>query len=332
MDLLTGATGFLGNHLAARLARDGRKLRAIVRPGTDLRRIPREISEVVWGEIGEPETLQGALAGVDVVFHTAARVSGGGGRDAFARDNIAAVEALLRAAEAAGVRRFVHVSSAGIFGAGQKGVAITEDTPLDPAIEHRGVVRVVEGRVGSPGARVRRSSRGSRPSSCGRASSTAATRSRSSRACSSRCRAARAGGSIVGSRSALLPLTHVDNACDAIALAAERGRSGAAYNVIDGTGHARGSISICWRAHGVRNVRPTFVPPFMLWPVALAVEVLGKLARRDLPLTRYRLKRATESLSYDTSAARDGLGWTPSVDLPTGVRAMADAAAGPTVR
>jgi nucleoside-diphosphate-sugar epimerase len=69
----------------------------------------------------------------------------------------------------------------------------------------------------------------------------------------------------------------------------------------------------------------------MMWPVALGVEVLGKLARRDVPLTRYRLKRATESLIYDTTAARDGLGWTPSVDLPTGVRAMADAAAGPTV-
>jgi nucleoside-diphosphate-sugar epimerase len=76
MDLLTGATGFLGSHLAARLGRDRRKLRAIIRPGTDLRRIPREITEIVWGEIGEPETLRGALAGIDVVFHTAARVSG----------------------------------------------------------------------------------------------------------------------------------------------------------------------------------------------------------------------------------------------------------------
>src|SRR5205807_6177868 len=70
-----------------------------------------DLAEIVWGEIGEPETLRGALAGIDVVFHTAARVSGGGSRDAFRRDNIAAVEALLHAAEAAGVRRLVHVRS-----------------------------------------------------------------------------------------------------------------------------------------------------------------------------------------------------------------------------
>ena len=39
---------------------------------------------------------------------------------------------------------------------------------------------------------------------------------------------------VVGSRSTLIPLTHVENACEAIALAASRGRPGASYNVIDG--------------------------------------------------------------------------------------------------
>jgi nucleoside-diphosphate-sugar epimerase len=330
VDLLTGATGFLGNHLAARLGRDGRKLRAIIRPGTDLRRIPSEVTEIVWGEINEPETLRGALAGIDVVFHTAARVSGGGSRDAFQRDNVAAVEALLRAAEAAGVRRFVHVSSAGIFGAGQKGGAITEETPLDPAIERRGfyawskaesdrLVRAfaaqstLETVVVRPGILY-----GGEAQPFIARLQFPVPRGKGRRV-------------IVGSRRALLPLTQVDNACDAIALAAERGRSGASYNVIDGVAR-QGEYLDLLAAHRVANVRPTFVPPFVLWPVALGCEVVGKLAKRNLPLSRYRLKRATESLSYDTSAAREGLGWTPNVDLPAGVRGMADPADGPTVR
>ena len=121
---------------------------------------------------------------------------------------------------------------------------------------------------------------------------------------------------IVGSRRSTLPLTHVDNACDAIALAAERGQSGAAYNVVDGAAR-QGEYLDLLAAHGVATVRPTFVPPFVLWPVAVGCEVIGKLARRNLPLTRYRLKRATESLSYDTTAARDALGWSPRVDLPS---------------
>lgn len=328
MDLLTGATGFLGHHLAARLARDGRKLRAIVRPGTDLRRIPREIDEIVWGDIGEAETLAGALAGIDVVFHTAARVSGGGSRDAFARDNVAAVEGLLRAADAAGVRRLVHVSSAGIFGAGQRRTAINENTPLDPAIEQRGFYawskaesdRLVRGFA----AQSRLETVVVRPGILYGADAPPfiarlqfpVPRGKGRRV-------------VVGSRGALLPLTHVDNACDAIALAAERGRSGAAYNVIDDLAR-QGEYLDLLVAHGVANVRPTFVPPFLLWPVALGCELVGKVAGRKLPLTRYRLKRATESLSYDTSAAREGLGWTPGVDLHAGVRGMA--ADGPAAR
>src|SRR5215470_4241831 len=117
MDLLTGATGFLGSHLARRLAAEGRTIRALVRPGTDLKRIPGEVAEVVWGGFDEPEALARATAGVDIVFHAAARVAAGGSRAQFHADNVVATEALLAAALAAGVRRFVHVSSAGIYGA-----------------------------------------------------------------------------------------------------------------------------------------------------------------------------------------------------------------------
>ena len=67
MDLLTGSTGFLGSHLARRLKADGRSLRAIVRPGTDLKRIPREIDEVVWGglESTDPATVLGLRLDVE---------------------------------------------------------------------------------------------------------------------------------------------------------------------------------------------------------------------------------------------------------------------------
>jgi len=322
VDLLTGATGFLGHHLAARLARDGRKLRAIVRVGTDLRRIPREVTEVVWGELGDPETLAKALAGIDVVFHTAARVSGGGTRDAFLRDNVQAVERLLEAAEKAGVRRVVHVSSAGIYGAGQKGDAITEDTPLDPSIEQRGLYAWSKAEsdrlVRAFAQRGRLETVVVRPGILygGEAQPFLARlqfpvpRGKGRRI-------------VVGSRRALLPLTHVDNACDAIALAATRGTSGAAYNVIDGAAH-QGEYLDLLRASGVAAVRPTYVPPFALWPVAVGCEVVGRLTRRSLPLTRYRLKRATESLTYDTTRAREALGWTPAIDLATGVRAMSE--------
>ena len=104
MDLLTGSTGFLGRHLAQRLAADGRRLRALVRAGTDKKRIPAEITEIVWGGLDEPAAIERAVAGIDTVFHLAARVSGGGGRAAFEHDNVTGTRVLLEASARAGSR------------------------------------------------------------------------------------------------------------------------------------------------------------------------------------------------------------------------------------
>lgn len=320
MELLTGCTGYLGRHLAKRLAAKGHKLRALVRVGTDLQRIPSEIEEVVWGGLDDPAALARATHAIDTVYHVAARVSSGGSRDAFERDNVTATENLLVAAEAAGAKRFVHVSSAGIYGAEASAAAIDESTPLDPAIEQRGAYAWSKARADD---RVRRFGESSRldvivvrpgilygaeaKPFLGRLSFPV-PRGQGRRI-------------VVGSRNNLLPLTHVDNACDAIVLAGERGVRGGAYNVVDGD-TSQGDYLNQLAESGVSAVQPTYVPPFLFTPLALGCELATRLTGRSLPLTRYKLRRATESLRYDTSAARDQLGWTPGLDLRGGVDSM----------
>jgi nucleoside-diphosphate-sugar epimerase len=317
MDLLTGATGFLGSHLARRLAREGRKLRALVRPGTDWKRIPVEVEEVVWGDLTEPDALERATAGVEFVFHTAARVSGSGSRAAFHAANVAATEALLEAARAAGAERFVHVSSAGIYGAESASGAITEGTPLDPSIEQRGayawskaeadrLVREFAARHQFPAIVVRPGilyGPGAKPFFARLHLPFPLKRSRRV---------------IIGSPQALLPLTYVENACDAIVLAAQRGTPGEAYNVVDGVTSQAAYLKALAEA-GARFETPLFVSQGFVVPVALACEIAGRLAKRNLPLTRYRLRRATESLRYDTTKAQHELGWTPKVGLAEGL-------------
>lgn len=320
MELLTGCTGYLGRHLAARLASKGRSLRALVRVGTDLQRIPSEIEETVFGSLDDPAALARATHAVDTVYHVAARVSSGGSRDAFERDNVGATENLLEAAEAAGVKRFVYVSSAGIYGSDASSADIVESTPLDPAIEQRGAYAWSKARADD---RVRRFGESSslevviiRPGILYGAEakpflgrlSFPVPRGKGRRI-------------VVGSRDNLLPLTHVDNACDAIILAAERGARGGAYNVIDGD-TTQGQYLALLADTGVQNVRPVYVPPALITPLALGCELATRLTGRQLPLTRYKLKRATESLRYDTSAARDQLGWEPALDLAAGVDSM----------
>lgn len=320
MELLTGCTGYLGRHLAARLAAKGYQLRALVRVGTDLKRIPDEIQEVVWGSLDDPAALARATHAIDTVYHVAARVSAGGSRDAFERDNVTATENLLEAAEAAGAKRFVHVSSAGIYGSDAASGDIDESTPLDPSIDQRGAYAWSKARADD---RVRRFGETSnlevvivRPGILYGAEakpflgrlSFPVPRGKGRRI-------------VVGSKDNLLPLTHVDNACDAIVLAGERGARGGAYNVVDGE-TTQGDYLALLADSGVSPVRPTYVPPALFTPIALGCELATRLTGRSLPLTRYKLRRATESLRYDTRAARDQLGWEPALDLPEGVASM----------
>jgi nucleoside-diphosphate-sugar epimerase len=320
VDLLTGATGYLGRHLATHLDAQGHALRALVRVGTDRKRIPKEIREIVWGSLDDPKALARATHGIDTIYHVAARVSAGGSRADFERDNVTATENLLEAAEAAGIRRFVYVSSAGIYGADASASEIREDTPLDPAIELRGAYAWSKARADELVRRFAEHSKlevivvrpgilyGAEAKPFLGRLSFPVPRGAGRRV-------------VVGSKEALLPLTHVDNACAAIALAGERGRPGAAYNVVDGA-VTQGEYFERLGASGITGVRPAYVGSAWLAPLALGCEIASRLSGRSLPLTRYKLRRATESLRYDTRAARDELGWNPSLDLQAGIATM----------
>ncbi|NLI84880.1 MAG: SDR family oxidoreductase [Propionibacterium sp.] len=117
MILVCGATGELGGRITRLLVADGRKVRALVRPGSDATALESLAVEVVRGDLRHPASLAPALAGIDTVITTANAIGRilAGPTDL----TIAAVDGqgtlnLIRAAEEAGVRRFVYVSAAGL--------------------------------------------------------------------------------------------------------------------------------------------------------------------------------------------------------------------------
>lgn len=125
--LITGATGFLGWHVARLLLERGHKLRALVRPGKQLRDID---AEVVTGDLRDAESLTSAAAGCGVVFHIAAdyRLWARDSSEIY-RSNVDGTRNLLEAARRAGVERFVYTSTVGCIGMppGEEG---DEDTPV----------------------------------------------------------------------------------------------------------------------------------------------------------------------------------------------------------
>ena len=108
--LLTGATGFLGSHVADALVAEGSTVRCTVRQTSNLRWIESLPVERVTVDLRSPSDLSAALEGVEVVVH-AAGVTRATSDAEYHRVNAGGTEALASAAAAAGVRRFVLVSS-----------------------------------------------------------------------------------------------------------------------------------------------------------------------------------------------------------------------------
>lgn len=108
--LVTGATGYLGAHVAARIAAAGHTVRALVRPGSEAR-TPAGCRPVS-GDLLDPKSLAGALAGCDALVHMAALVRRWV-RDPreFDRVNVEGLAAVLRAAEQAGAGRIIYTST-----------------------------------------------------------------------------------------------------------------------------------------------------------------------------------------------------------------------------
>jgi dihydroflavonol-4-reductase len=131
---LTGATGFVGHHVARALAAEGAELRLLVRKTSNLAHLEGIPGDTLVGDLSEPESLKSALGGCDAVVHVAA--------DyrlwipdpaAMYRANVDGTRELLRLAREAGVARFVYTSSVATMHFRTDGIVINEDTPVSLA-------------------------------------------------------------------------------------------------------------------------------------------------------------------------------------------------------
>jgi nucleoside-diphosphate-sugar epimerase len=129
--LITGATGLLGGHLIKELQQRGEQLRALVLPVEDAEKLVAQGVEVVLGDITNAETLGPAVKNIDLVFHLAGMMGVWRPLADYQRVNVTGSENLYKAAQAAGVRRYVHTSSHTVYGLGH-GRYMTEHDPLRP--------------------------------------------------------------------------------------------------------------------------------------------------------------------------------------------------------
>ena len=116
---VTGATGFVGGHLAAKLTARGDEVVALVRSPDKARDLARLGAEIVGGDLNSVGTMTEAMKGCDVVFHIAAGYKVGVYEDGCAEmheANVVGTENVLQAAVDADVKRIVYVSTIGYYG------------------------------------------------------------------------------------------------------------------------------------------------------------------------------------------------------------------------
>src|ERR1700757_2665076 len=131
---VTGATGFLGSHVARVLSDEGAQLRLLVRSNSNPQNLRGLKADTAVGDLRDASSIEKAMAGCDTVFHVAAdyRLWVRDPAEMY-RSNVGGTRAILEAARKNGVRRMVYTSSVATMGFTANGHPADEDSPVSLA-------------------------------------------------------------------------------------------------------------------------------------------------------------------------------------------------------
>jgi nucleoside-diphosphate-sugar epimerase len=113
--LVTGAAGLVGSHAVEAAAKTGARVRALVRNVTEAASLAERGAELAAGDMRDHASLATAVRDATVVVHCAAKVGDWGSVEPYRQVNVEGTRALLEAAATGSVRRFVHISSLGVY-------------------------------------------------------------------------------------------------------------------------------------------------------------------------------------------------------------------------
>jgi nucleoside-diphosphate-sugar epimerase len=313
---VTGATGFIGSHLAERLVAAGHEVTVLTRSPDRLAWIRHLPLRVVYGDLDRAEALRDLTAGQDAVVH-AAGLTRAVGRAEYLRVNVDGSVRLLEAAlvNSPGLRRFVYLSSQAAMGPSPTGGSLNEDAPRRPISAYGASKSLAELALARFGDRV--------PITAIRPPWVYGPRDRDTLAYFRL--AGRGLRLVVGARNRF-NIVHVADLVQGIALAAESALPGPrAYFLTDGEGWTIEQLTrMMADATGRRTLRVP-VPVAVVAIVAAGNELVAAITRRP-PLIGWRKLGETWHRCWLVSdrRARDELGYRPTVGTEQG---MAETAA-----
>lgn len=317
--LITGATGFVGSHVAERLTATPARIRTLVRSESDVSFLRTLNVECVAGSMTDPDSLSSALAGVTHVVHCAAKVGDWGPVEDYRDVNVTGLKHLLQACESAEtVRQFIHMSSLGVYPARDH-----HGTDETAPVNRDGIDGYTLSKVEAEDVLRESAERRTFPVVILRPGFIYGPRDR---IVMPRLLTALREGKVkfLGSGDQLLNQIYVGNLVDAVMLAWDRkDLDGQTFNLTDGQLVTRKEFfeSIC-RAMGWKTPH-RHVPLWLARPLAGLMETTARLrGAKEAPLlSQARIKFLGLNLDFSIDRATEILGYRPKISFSRGIAA-----------
>ncbi|MCK5114740.1 MAG: NAD-dependent epimerase/dehydratase family protein [Phycisphaerae bacterium] len=323
MNLITGATGLLGSHIVEQLREAGEPVRALVRPGSDIRVLESFGGvEFAQGDVTDADSIAAAMKGVTTVYHAAAAVGDWGSwENYFVPVSIGGTQNMIDAARRENVKRFLHVSSISAYGhPNGKDMVLDETAPLGVDLYKWSYYS--RAKVEAEKLVWAAHEKGDIPATVVKPSWLYGPRDRASMP--RIIKALRAGkGKLLGDGSNRLNLTYAGNEAEGCILAATKDCAlGQNYNLsCDGVITQSEYFNKIAECIGAKPVTKK-VPYAVAYKAAFLMEFFGHLFRKKTPplVTRYSVWLIGRECFFSEEKARRELGWKPTVSYEEGIQ------------
>jgi predicted dehydrogenase/nucleoside-diphosphate-sugar epimerase len=314
--LVTGGMGFIGRQLLKRLLEKPTRVRVLTRNEPPQELLSNNQLEFVVGDLGDPHTVDRAVAGVKLVYHLGAAMKGP--PEDFERATELGTQHVVDAVLAQKNTQLVHVSSLSVLHSSlaRAGDIIDENWPLEPHAERRGnytlyklrAEQIVSAAVRDRGLRAIIIRPGQVFGSGAELLTPAVARRIGSRFI------------VLGDGSVPLPLIYIQDLVDGLVTAAEHGPfDGTVLQFVDDTASIDQN-ELLRRMIQLTTGKVTRVPLPIVYSLAGGVQTLCGLLGRSAPLSIYRVRSALSTMRFDTAKARRLIGWHPNIGVEQGLQ------------
>ncbi|HVH57943.1 MAG TPA: NAD-dependent epimerase/dehydratase family protein [Vicinamibacterales bacterium] len=309
--LVTGATGFTGQHLVRRLLAEGQNVRVVARSADRARTAFDARVEIEAGDVADREVIRRAVPGCRVIYHLAAAYREAGLPDSRYRDvHVDSTRLLLEAAKDEGIERFIHCSTVGVLGHISHPPA-DENTPYSPGDVYQATKAEGERLALDLSARYGVPLTVARP--------TAIYGPGDLRLLKLFRMIARRRFVMVGNGRIYYHMVHVDDLVDGLRLLAQRSEANGEVFILGGEGYRSLNELVALIAHVVGAPPPRWNVP--AWPIQIAGSLCEKICAPlgvPPPIYRRRVDFFTKSRAFSIEKARRLLGYQPKIDLERG--------------